>query len=481
MATDKNLICFCDIVGDEVLQQSLGEEKLDQKWKAVPVTDGKKKKHQQPSEKKKRKAVGKMRETLVKNYAAGQSRQGTNSLEDIEAEMRNLYLPGQSRTLDSPEEMSKDLLQRDANHLANFDGKLPIGATIIPQTYVPKNPRIVQPERKDEVSVYLNDHFTDEKSFKKFKGELESAEGDLPEKEAYEVIREYYNDNHDKRTALVVKDLHMLQPNLEKRSGKDTQEIDSVIVDYDSETIIMIEEKKTLTMEHHNSCQKSRDQLKEYKKFFEEWFSSDICELWKVKRFVYCQNIDPNLVLHEDCNMIILCGKEALREMLEQVNNTPPKNVDHPCLLDEFKLICRYLIFCVSAVPLPTKGNLPKLVREALAKAGSAKNIKLWCFLTPSQMETLQKSHLVFVACWGTGKTLLMLTRAIELNNLGEKVLFLVFVDGSKIKKNQKTLLMLDLEEKFKDCDNVDVKGIRYLDGKEMIDIEGNNLSKISP
>ena len=100
-----------------------------------------------------------MREKLVKNYAARQSRQGTNSLEDIEADMRNLYLPGQSRTLDSPEEMSKDLLQRDGNHLANFDGKLPIGATIIPQNYVPKNPRIVQPERKNEVSHCLPSHF----------------------------------------------------------------------------------------------------------------------------------------------------------------------------------------------------------------------------------------------------------------------------------------------------------------------------------
>jgi pantothenate kinase-related protein Tda10 len=35
----------------------------------------------------------------------------------------------------------------------------------------------------------------------------------------------------------------------------------------------------------------------------------------------------------------------------------------------------------------------------------------------------LDEPFLVFVACWGSGKTLLMITKAKELNELGEKVL----------------------------------------------------------
>ena len=103
----------------------------------------------------------------------------------------------------------------------------------------------------------------------------------------------------------------------------------------------------------------------------------------------------------------------------------------------------------------------------------------------------LDESHLVFVACWGTGKTLLMITKAKELNELGEKVLMLVFLNGKEIKEGQKSLLILDLEEKLKDYQNVTVKGVRYIEWSEMKrnrwnttmeyysmkDIDGNDIS----
>ena len=139
--------------------------------------------------------------------------------------------------------------------------------------------------------------------------------------------------------------------------------------------------------------------------------------------------------------------------------------------------MCRYCLFCTSAVPLPTKGNLPRLVKKAMKDAGSARIINLWCFLTLGQMDMLQNSYLIFIACWGTGKTLLMFTKAKELNDLGEKVLILVFLDGDSVTKGQKSLLILDLEEKLKDCEHVTIKGVLYIDGKPMRDIDGNVLS----
>ena len=151
----------------------------------------------------------------------------------------------------------------------------------------------------------------------------------------------------------------------------------------------------------------------------------------------------------------------------------------HECVLKEFLTMCRYLIFCVSAVALPTKGNLPSLVRKAMKEAGSPENIFLWCFLTPDQIETLLKSHLVFVACWGTGKTLLMVKKARDLNKRGEKVLILIFLDGREIEIGQKTLLILDLEKKLEEeCrENVTIKGVNYMDGEKMTDVEGNEIS----
>ena len=55
----------------------------------------------------------------------------------------------------------------------------------------------------------------------------------------------------------------------------------------------------------------------------------------------------------------------------------------HECKLREFKLKARYFLFCISAKELPTKGNLSKLIKKAMAEAGSVENIKLYCFLTP--------------------------------------------------------------------------------------------------
>ena len=88
---------------------------------------------------------------------------------------------------------------------------------------------------------------------------------------------------------------------------------------------------------------------------------------------------------------------------------------------------------------------------------------------------------LVFVACLGSGKTLLMITKAKELDALGEKVLIFVFLNGKEIEKGQKSLLILDLEEKLKEYQNVTVEGVRYMelsgDDYYIKDIDGNNLS----
>ena len=77
-----------------------------------------------------------------------------------------------------------------------------------------------------------------------------------------------------------------------------------------------------------------------------------------------------------------------------------------------------------------------------------------------------------------------MITKAKELNALGEKVLILVFLNGKEIEEGQKSLLILDLEEKLKECQNVTVKGVRYMKWSEdnlthysMKEVDGNDLS----
>ena len=126
----------------------------------------------------------------------------------------------------------------------------------------------------------------------------------------------------------------------------------------------------------------------------------------------------------DHCNLFIACGKEELLDKLKNIYlqiikrgfvKIPPK---------EFKTIAKYLMFCSSVVALPTGGNFNKAVMKAVEEAGSVKNIRIWCYLTPDQRMILYQSHIVFLSCWGTGKTLLMISKAIEIANNEENVLF---------------------------------------------------------
>ena len=111
----------------------------------------------------------------------------------------------------------------------------------------------------------------------------------------------------------------MLQPDLEKRKllGKDSQEMDIIILDYLSQTIYVIEVKTTL---NKDSLKKVKEQLPNYKKFFDEWFGSDICELWKFKSFAYCKDVEPGVRFCSECRGFILHGKEELLKALTDGN-----------------------------------------------------------------------------------------------------------------------------------------------------------------
>ena len=298
------VLCLCDIVDrDATITQTPDKEKLDDRWKSLPVVNKKEKKNEPAEKRKRRKEVAEKRENLKKFYPDDSS--GVESA----SEAVSLYLPGQSRILKSPAEMTQDLLVRDVEKLANFDGITPAGATIVPKTYVPKNPRIVLPEKGPEASRHCQDD-------EKLKGEIISAKGELAEKKVYYTVKKYY-DSNPKRTALIIRDLQMLQPNLEKRRQKDQQEMDLIILDYNSMTIYVIEVKTTL---NEISMNKVREQLPDYKDFFDEWFGSDVCQEWKFKSLAFCLHVEQGFEICKDCRDLILVGEDELTKALEKGN-----------------------------------------------------------------------------------------------------------------------------------------------------------------
>ena len=111
-------------------------------------------------------------------------------------------------------------------------------------------------------------------------------------------------------------------------------------------------------------------------------------------------------------------------------------------------------------------------IDDAIQEAGSYENIITWCFPTPEQRKILYKPKIIFLSPWGSGKTMFMVWKSIELAKEKQKVLFILFKNG---KSNKETLLYLDLEEKFEKY-NVYI----HLKSVSIKDDEENNLSKMA-
>ena len=93
--------------------------------------------------------------------------------------------------------------------------------------------------------------------------------------------------------------------------------MDLIILDYVSKTIYVIEVKTTL---NEISMNKVREQLPDYKDFFDEWFGSDVCQEWKFKSLAFCLQVESGFEICKDCRDLILVGEDELTKALEKSN-----------------------------------------------------------------------------------------------------------------------------------------------------------------
>ena len=170
--------------------------------------------------------------------------------------------------------------------------------------------------------------------------------------------------------------------------------------------------------------QSAREQLQGCKQYLEEWFGADLSPKWRFIGAVFSTSQNEEVNFCDDCQDFIIVGPSQLPAkmdlMVERLRNAHPLTFQKSP--EEFKMLVTYTLYCTSVVELPLRGNYPTLVHKAIQKAGSAENIKVWCFPTPQQRMVLNNPKVVFAAPWGSGKTLLMTAKAIELANQGEKV-----------------------------------------------------------
>ena len=106
---------------------------------------------------------------------------------------------------ESVSEIADLLLNRDVNEVYNFDGKNEesIGTLFIPEGYLPKRPRVVNPDISQEIQSQFP-------SDKKLSGEVKQTVSDLIEKEVYKVLESFFKGRKSE-AILVVQGIHSYQ------------------------------------------------------------------------------------------------------------------------------------------------------------------------------------------------------------------------------------------------------------------------------
>ena len=208
--------------------------------------------------------------------------------------------------------------------------------------------------------------------------------------------------------------------------------------------------------------------MKKVREIVGDAFQSDIKGPWKIVSIVFYLESEPELNICSSCKDYITKGKSELLNALKKLHAKRKAEVANLTkYVIDFVTICKFLLFCCPVISLPVLGNLSKYIQNSIVeKSGTRKNIAIYCFPTPQQRGVLCHPWLIFAAPFGSGKTLFMIVKAIELADAGEGVLFLVFVDGHICGSDKKTLLCLDLEEKFKNHPQIKVQMIQFKDGK---------------
>ena len=336
----------------------------------------------------------------------------------------------------------------------------------IPENYIPSTP-ILSPENVNEI---LEQNPDDDKLL----GAAIANEGEMAEKEVDEVLRDHYGSKGD--AVLIINNLKLSELD-GKNNEKNEQEADFLITNYATQTLINIEVKKFLGKygdkpKEEWPTTKVEKQLKNVKRILGDSFQADSKGPWKIISMVYCLKMDDEIRNCVKCKKFIAEGKADLKQMLEDIDEMRKNEIVNVKKDTEgFLTFCKFQLFCCPVVPLPIGGNLNKAIQEAITSSGdihaSKERILIWCYPTSQQRSILQNPRKLFASPFGSGKTLFMTVEAIELAEKGEKVLYLIFVDGRYVPSGAKPLLFYDLEQKFENHPNVTLETVYFKDGQK--------------
>ena len=345
------------------------------------------------------------------------------------------------------EEAEDQLLKRNFPKIAE---DCQDSAIFVPETFLPKVPRAVDPEKYEAKKQSLDDVSRKALGIKGGTEESQNLAGDLAEKELSDALKDFYSSSPDKQ--ITVFQGAVFKPPGAKKGGN--QEHDFLIISKILKTIICIESKKSL---NGKSVQGGIKQLKGMESLIEEYFGP--MSGWSYVALMHFQLNNSGLHICEDCESNIIFTKEDLHTKLSELYDNNQAVPNH----DEYKTIIKRIAFSLLSQDIGTPCTITSMVDNKVVGIGTKQgqgDFLSYSFWTMDQSNIMLVDHrfLLFTSAWSTGKTLCMREKAkkVAADNPGQKIFFIVCTNVSPMK----TLLEMELEQQFSNIINMKVTSI---------------------
>jgi hypothetical protein len=269
--------------------------------------------------------------------------------------------------------------------------------------------------------------------------------GGIQEEIVYNKLRHCLKENKAKNTVLI---------NGWKDNGnkeRTQKEFDFLIVSQPSQTIIHIEVKKTCSESQLKSATK---QLHNGLQMFQATIPFPRSQNWKYARVIYfglaenfmkeksfenrcgkCKNfiIGPKTHLNVWWNELTRCVSQEIKERLQAKTDDTYQNVLSFLLHQMYK-----------QQDCATTGQLVQLTSQTSDKICSPDTIMFWSKEQYKTFKDFKETKVALTSGFGTGKTILIRSKAQELIAIGQKVVIVIFEITA-----QKTILRMEYEKLF--------------------------------
>ena len=297
----------------------------------------------------------------------------------------------------------------------------------------------IDPEKKERMSqrlakeqqkfqsnrVYIDMRTLDEKEKAMVKS-LQSVRGERAEKKMFKSLQKYFSKTNEE--VLVLKSFDCLK-SWPERNMKPVEK-DFILFNLTKRYIMPLEVKANFSIK---SLEKAGKQIEDAIKLINEWAGGDLTEDsgWEFHPATYfeCDIPDIDRVFCTNCIPHVIYGEaydEQVEKMLHEIPSKAQENYQEA--KREFIKICGYFIFFLALEPIIRPSRLTQKVSETVFKPGKAEIIEMYRCWTPDQLPLLKSRILkvLFMAAPSTGKTTLMVRKALYCFQEGQNVVFII-------------------------------------------------------